>query len=41
MVLPMGADEGQLLTVVHKDTDGSIRVRELIPVRFTRLETGI
>lgn len=39
MVLPMGTDDGQLLTVVHKDPDGSARVRELIPVRFTRLET--
>ncbi len=39
MVLPMGADEAQVLSVVHKDTDGRIRVQESIPVRFTRLET--
>jgi len=41
MVLPMGGDEAQVLTVVHKDADGGVRVRELIPVRFTRLETVI
>ena len=41
MVLPVGADEGQVLAVVHKDADGGIRVRESIPVRFTRLETVI
>jgi protein-L-isoaspartate(D-aspartate) O-methyltransferase len=41
MVLPIGADEAQVLTVVHKDADGSIRMRESIPVRFTRLETVI
>jgi protein-L-isoaspartate(D-aspartate) O-methyltransferase len=41
MVLPMGADEGQLLTVVHKAGDGSVHMREGIPVRFTRLETVI
>ena len=39
MVLPMGADEAQVLTVVHKDADGRIRLQEIIPVRFTRLET--
>jgi protein-L-isoaspartate(D-aspartate) O-methyltransferase len=41
MVLPMGSDEGQLLTVVHKEADGSAQVRGFIPVRFTRLETVI
>ncbi|SPE22500.1 Protein-L-isoaspartate O-methyltransferase 1 [Burkholderiales bacterium] len=41
MVLPMGGDEAQVLTVVHKDADGGVRVREFIPVRFTRLETVI
>jgi protein-L-isoaspartate(D-aspartate) O-methyltransferase len=41
MVLPMGADEAQILAVIDKDADGSIRVRESIPVRFTRLETVI
>jgi protein-L-isoaspartate(D-aspartate) O-methyltransferase len=39
MVLPLGADEAQVLAVVHKDVDGGVRVRNSIPVRFTRLET--
>jgi hypothetical protein len=37
----MGADEAQVLTVVRKRADGSVRVREFIPVQFTRLETVI
>jgi protein-L-isoaspartate(D-aspartate) O-methyltransferase len=41
MVLPLGAAEAQFLTVVHKDADSGVRVREVIPVRFTRLETVI
>jgi protein-L-isoaspartate(D-aspartate) O-methyltransferase len=41
MVLPMGADDAQVLTVVHKDANGSVRLQEIIPVRFTRLETVI
>jgi protein-L-isoaspartate(D-aspartate) O-methyltransferase len=41
MVLPMGADDAQVLTVVHKDADGGVHVCEFIPVRFTRLETVI
>jgi protein-L-isoaspartate(D-aspartate) O-methyltransferase len=41
MVLPMGADEEQVLTVIDKDMDGGIHVRESISVRFTRLETVI
>jgi protein-L-isoaspartate(D-aspartate) O-methyltransferase len=41
MVMPMGADDAQVLTVVHKDAGGEVRVREIIPVRFTRLETVI
>jgi protein-L-isoaspartate(D-aspartate) O-methyltransferase len=39
MVLPMGADDAQVLAVVDKEADGKIRVHESIPVRFTRLET--
>jgi protein-L-isoaspartate(D-aspartate) O-methyltransferase len=41
MVLPLGADEAQVLAVVYKDDGGEIRVRESIPVRFTQLETVI
>ena len=39
MVLPMGPADAQRLTVIDKDTVGNIRKQELIPVRFTRLET--
>lgn len=39
MVLPMGGDDAQVLSVVHKNIGGKIRVTESIPVRFTRLET--
>jgi protein-L-isoaspartate(D-aspartate) O-methyltransferase len=42
LVLPLGPAEGQRLTVVNKDAeDGDVRVRELIPVLFSRLETVI
>ena len=41
MVLPLGADDAQVLTVLDRDEDGSVRLREVIPVRFTRLETVI
>ncbi len=42
LVLPLGPAEGQRLTVVDKDAeDGNVRVRELIPVLFSRLETVI
>lgn len=41
MVLPMGEDEAQFLTVIVKDDAGNIDVRTSIPVRFTRLETII
>ena len=40
MVLPVGPAEGQRLTVTEKDAeDGCARVRELLPVLFSRLET--
>ena len=41
MVLPLGPAKGQRLTVIDKDAeeDGRVRVRELIPVLFSRLET--
>ena len=41
MVLPLGGDEAQVLAVVHKNPDATVRIRESIPVRFTRLETVI
>src|SRR3712207_569920 len=39
LVLPLGPAEGQRLAVVGKEADGETRVRELIPVLFSRLET--
>src|SRR5215467_5988641 len=39
IVLPLGPDEAQRLTVVDKGADGQTSVRQLVPVRFSRLET--
>jgi protein-L-isoaspartate(D-aspartate) O-methyltransferase len=41
MVLPLGPAEGQRLTVIDKGADGRTHVREVIPVRFSRLETVV
>ena len=41
LVLPVGPSETQRLTVVSKTPAGRIETRELIPVRFSRLETVI
>ena len=41
LVMPLGPEEAQRLTVVDKDAAGYPAHRELIPVRFTRLETVI
>ncbi len=39
LVLPIGPGEAQRLTVIDKDAAGHTQSRELIPVRFSRLET--
>lgn len=39
LVLPLGPAEAQQLTVIDKDATGQISSREVIPVRFSRLET--
>jgi protein-L-isoaspartate(D-aspartate) O-methyltransferase len=41
IVLPLDPDEAQWLTVVDKGADGQTGVRQLIPVRFSRLETVV
>jgi protein-L-isoaspartate(D-aspartate) O-methyltransferase len=41
LVMPVGPPESQWLTVIDKDPQGQTSSRELIPVRFTRLETVI
>jgi protein-L-isoaspartate(D-aspartate) O-methyltransferase len=39
LVLPLGSEDAQLLTVIDKDAAGQVKTRKLIPVRFSRLET--
>jgi protein-L-isoaspartate(D-aspartate) O-methyltransferase len=39
MVIPLGGEDVQALSVVGKDGDGAVSVHEIMPVRFTRLET--
>ena len=41
LIMPLGSAEDQQLTLVIKDAAGSIRQQEVLPVRFTRLETVI
>ena len=41
MVLPLGPEAAQQLTVIHKAGDGQIRARTVIPVRFGSLETVV
>jgi protein-L-isoaspartate(D-aspartate) O-methyltransferase len=40
MVLPLGSDETQQMTVIDKSIDDELVARQIIPVRFSRLETG-
>jgi len=39
MVIPLGGKDVQQLSVVEKGHDGSLRTREIMPVRFTLLES--
>src|SRR5438309_5821614 len=39
LVMPLGGKEVQQLAAVEKRLDGSLAVREVMPVRFTQLET--
>jgi protein-L-isoaspartate(D-aspartate) O-methyltransferase len=39
MVIPLGGKDVQQLSLVEKDDDGDVDTREVIPVRFTQLET--
>ena len=41
LIMPLGSAEDQQLTLVIKDAAGPIRKREILPVRFSRLETFI
>ena len=40
MVIPLGGQDVQQLTVVEKKADGRLALREIMAVRFTRLEAG-
>ena len=40
MVIPIGPAEAQQLTLVSKDPGSTIELLEILPVRFTQLETG-
>ena len=39
LVMPLGPGDAQQLAVIDKDATGIVRCREVIPVRFNRLET--
>jgi protein-L-isoaspartate(D-aspartate) O-methyltransferase len=39
LVMPLGPEAIQRLTIIEKDATGETRVQELLPVRFSRLET--
>jgi len=41
IVMPLGGGEAQELAIIDENADGGTRIRRLIPVRFTRLETVI
>lgn len=40
MVIPIGGQDIQQLSVIEKTGSGEIRTREIMPVRFTELETS-
>jgi protein-L-isoaspartate(D-aspartate) O-methyltransferase len=40
MVIPLGGEDVQQLSVVTKKEGGGTRIREVVPVRFTELETS-
>ncbi|HEU0100549.1 MAG TPA: protein-L-isoaspartate(D-aspartate) O-methyltransferase [Allosphingosinicella sp.] len=40
MVIPLGGKDIQQLSVVTKDAAGALTVREVLPTRFTQLETA-
>ncbi len=40
MVIPLGGQDIQQLSLVEKRADGTTTIREVIPVRFTQLEVG-
>jgi protein-L-isoaspartate(D-aspartate) O-methyltransferase len=41
LVIPIGGKDIQQLSLVTRDADGRLATREVLPVRFTQLETAI
>lgn len=41
LVMPLGPDRAQQLALVTKDADGAVVQEDVLPVRFTRLETVV
>lgn len=39
LVMPLGSEKGQFLTVIDKDAAGQLKIRKLVPVQFSLLET--
>jgi len=39
LVMPVGPEGAQVLSLVSKDGNGAVQKHEILPVRFTRLET--
>ncbi len=40
MVIPLGGEDLQQLSVLERTSDGDMTIREVMPVRFTRLEAA-
>lgn len=38
LVIPLGGDEAQQITLFEKDFDGEVTAREIMPAKFTQLE---
>ena len=41
IVIPLGGDEVQQLSVLEKDASGAVQTRTIMPVRFTKLEETV
>ena len=41
MIIPLGGEEIQQLSVIEKSASGEVSTREIMPVRFTQLEVAV
>lgn len=39
LVMPLGGEEAQQISLIEKQADGDVTIRGIIPAKFTRLET--